>query len=165
MLVYGLHLGQRTWIPLISLCYFHYGKGNDALGSENQAHTLDDIVIGRSLTLNAILMYNPCNQGYYEPNSYRLDPHHIPSSVYSLIVYNAGLFISLHRNSNAPISKPYPPGTQVVNPHTNATCLGTVMDIPMDPNTSPHYLVQFDDGTTQSILASDMPSLIPKITS
>jgi hypothetical protein len=36
------------------------------------------------------------------------------------------------------------------------------MDTPMDPNTSPHYLVQFDDHTTKSILASDMLSLIPK---
>jgi hypothetical protein len=36
------------------------------------------------------------------------------------------------------------------------------MDIPMDPNQSPHYLVQFDDGTSQSIPSADIPLLIQK---
>jgi hypothetical protein len=36
------------------------------------------------------------------------------------------------------------------------------MDILMDPSTSPQYLIQFDDGTTTSITASKMSSLIPK---
>ena len=37
------------------------------------------------------------------------------------------------------------------------------MDIPLDPSTSPHYLVLFDDGTSTSVTASKMPSLIPKL--
>jgi hypothetical protein len=80
------------------------------------------------------------------------------------IVYDGGLFVSLHREDIALISKPYPPGTQVedVNPHTNTTWSGTVMDTPMDSNQSPHYLVQFDNGTSRSIRFADMPSLIPK---
>ena len=34
--------------------------------------------------------------------------------------------------------------------------------IPMDPTTSPQYLIQFNDGTTKSVPASKMASLIPK---
>ncbi len=164
MLVHGVRPYQRTWIPLFSLCYFHHKKDSDASCSKNQAHMLDGIVIGRSPTLNAILVYNPRNQQYYEPNSYRLDPYQFPSSVYPSVVYVGRLFVSLHREGIALISEPYPPGTQVedVNPHTNTTQLGTVIDIPVDPNQSPHYLVQFDNGTSQSIPSADMWSLIPK---
>jgi hypothetical protein len=64
----------------------------------------------------------------------------------------------------AVISKPYPPGTRVkeVDPTSRSTCLGTVMDIPFDPSTSPQYLVMFDGGMTRSVPASKMPDLIPK---
>jgi hypothetical protein len=104
---------------------------------------MDGIVVGRSSTSNAILVYNPCNQHYYEPNSYRFDPYHLPLSVYPNIIYDSELFVSVHRDDSPQISKPYPPGTQVVdsNPTTNTTCLGMVMDIPMDPSTSPQYLI------------------------
>jgi hypothetical protein len=64
MLVYGVHPDQRTWIPLFSLCYFHHKKDSDASRSKNKALMLDGIVIGRSQTSNAILVYNPCNQQY-----------------------------------------------------------------------------------------------------
>jgi hypothetical protein len=36
------------------------------------------------------------------------------------------------------------------------------MDIPLDPTISPHYLIQFNDGTTKLVLASKMSSFIPK---
>ncbi len=36
------------------------------------------------------------------------------------------------------------------------------MDIPLDPTTTPHYLIQFDNGMTSSIPDSKMQSLIPK---
>jgi hypothetical protein len=112
----------------------------------------------------AIFAYNPRNQKYYKPDSYRIDPYRLPSSVYSNIKYDSGLFVSLHQDDIAPISEPFTPGTRVakVNPTTGHTQLGTVMDIPFDPNLSPHYLVQFDDGTSSSILAAKMPDLIPK---
>ena len=42
--------------------------------SKSQAHTMDGIVLGRFPTSNAILVYNPRNQHYYEPNSYKIDP-------------------------------------------------------------------------------------------
>jgi hypothetical protein len=40
-----------------------------------------------------------------------------------------------------------------------------VMDIPMDPKSTPQYLIVFDDGTRRAVSASDMPSLIPTPTS
>jgi hypothetical protein len=36
------------------------------------------------------------------------------------------------------------------------------MDIPINPTTTPHYLIQFNNSTTSSIPASKMQSLIPK---
>ncbi len=108
------------------------------------------IVIGCSPTSNAILVYNPQNQRYYKPDSYKLDPYRVPSSVYPTIKYDGGLFVSLHRDDNPPISEPYPPGTRVfkVNPNTNLSLAGTVMDIPLDLVSSPQYLIIFDDGTS-----------------
>jgi hypothetical protein len=46
MLVHGVRLDPKTWLPLFSLCYFHHGKNSNASCSKNQAHTLDGIVIG-----------------------------------------------------------------------------------------------------------------------
>jgi hypothetical protein len=164
MLIHGVCPDQRTWIPLFLLCYFHHKKDSDSLRSKNQAHTLDSIIVGRSPTSNAILVYNPCNQHYYKPDSYRLDPYRLPSLVYPTIVCNGSLFISLHRDDSSPISKPYPPGTQVkdFNKSTNVVRSDTVMDIPMDATLSQHYLIQFDDATTKSVPVADMSSLIPK---
>jgi hypothetical protein len=38
------------------------------------------------------------------------------------------------------------------------------MDILLDPNSSPQYLIIFDNGTTQAVQVTNMPSLIPKLT-
>jgi hypothetical protein len=164
MLVHEKHPDTRTWLPLLLLCYFHHDKDSDASCSKHQAHTMDGIVVGRSSTSNAILVYNTRNQCYYEPDSYRFDPYCLPSSVYPNIVYNGRLFVSLHWDASPQISKPYPPGTRIVDsdPTTNTTWLATVMDIPMDPSISPQYLIQFNNGTTAFVTASKMPSLIHK---
>ncbi len=111
MLVHGVCPDQRTWLPLFSICYFHNEKDSNAQRSKHQAHTLDSIVIGRSPTSNAILVYNPCNQWHYKPDSYKIDTYHLPSSVYPTIIYDGGLFVSLHRSDAPSISEPYPPGT------------------------------------------------------
>ena len=111
MLVHGVYPDPRTWLPLFLVCYFHHEKDSNASRSKLQAHTMDGIILGRSPTSNAILVYNPRNQRYYEPDSYKFDPYCVPSSVYPTIKYNGGLFVSLHHNNNAAISKPYPPGT------------------------------------------------------
>ncbi len=165
MLIHDVHPNPRTWLPLFLLCYFHHNKDSYASCSKNQAHTLDSIVIKQSSTLNAILVYNPPNQWYYEPNSYRLDPYRLPLSAYPSIpsiTYDSGLFVSLHQDDSTPASKPYPTGTQVVeiNPDTMATWSGKVMNIPLDPHTMPHYLIQFNDGTTSLIEAALIPSSI-----
>jgi hypothetical protein len=166
MLMHGICPDQRTWLPLFTLCYFHHEKGSDALRSKSQAHTMDGILIGHSPTSNAILVYNPRNQKYYEPNSYRLNPYRLPSLVYPTINNNGGLFVSLHRDETAVISKPYPLGTRVeeFNQSSKTTQAGTVMDIPINPLSSPQYLIMFDDGTTRSVSFADMPALISKPT-
>jgi hypothetical protein len=163
MLVHGECPDPRTWLPLFSLCYFHHKKDSNASRSKSQAHTMDGIVLGRSPTSNAMLVYNPRNQRYYEPDSYRIDPYHLPFLVYPTIQYDGGLFVSLHCNHIPSISKPYPPGMQVldVNPTSGLTRAGTVVDIPFDATTSPHHLILLNDGTTCSISAADMESLIP----
>ncbi len=72
MLVHGTHRDPRTWLPLFLLCYFHHNKDSNASHSKHQAHTLDRITVGRSLTSNALLVYNPRNQHYYEPDYFDL---------------------------------------------------------------------------------------------
>jgi hypothetical protein len=144
MLAHGVRPDQRTWLLLFLICYFDHKKDSDAQHSTNQAHMLDGIVIGPSPMSNAILVYNPRNQCYYKPDSYKIDPYCVPSLVYPTIIYNGSLFVSLHRGDTPSISKPYPPGTPIKEPSTsndNITWSGTVMDIPLDPTTSPHYLI------------------------
>ncbi len=164
MLIRGERPDQRAWLPIFSFCYFHHENNSDASRSKNQAHTLDGIIVGHDPTSMAVLVYNPHNQKYYKPDSYRINPYCLPSSVYSTIKYDGGLFVSLHRDEIALISEPFPPGTRVaqVHPKYGRTLLGTVMDIPLDPNTSLHYLILFNDGKSSSIPAAEMPDLIPK---
>jgi hypothetical protein len=92
MLVHGVRPDQRTWLPLFLICHYHHKKDSKAQRSTNQAHMLDGIVIGCSPMSNAILVYNPRNQCYYNPNSYKIDPYCLPSSVYPTIIYNGSLF-------------------------------------------------------------------------
>jgi hypothetical protein len=164
MLAHGVCPDQRAWLPLFSICYFHHTKDSNTLRSKNQAQTLDGIIIGCLLMSTGILIYNPRNQKYYKPDSYQLDSYHLLSSVYSTIRYQGGLFVSLHCNETATISEPSPPGTRVaeVNKVTGHTRLATVMDIPLDPELSPHYMILFDDGTSLSVPVASMPDLIPK---
>jgi hypothetical protein len=46
VLVHGVRLDPRTWLPLFLICYFHHEKDSNASCSKNQAHTLDGILIG-----------------------------------------------------------------------------------------------------------------------
>ena len=78
------------------MCYFHHEKDSNASHSKLQAHTMDGIVLGRSPTSNAILVSNPRNQRYYEPDSYKINPYRLPSLVYPTIRYDGGrVFASL----------------------------------------------------------------------
>ncbi len=109
MLIHGIRPNPRTWLPLFSVCYFHHKKDSDASRSKSQAHTMDRIVLGRSPTSNAILIYNPWNQRYYKSDSYKIDPYRVPSSVYPTIKYDGGLFISLHQERQPVHQQTVPP--------------------------------------------------------
>ncbi len=163
MLVHGVCPDQWTWILLFSHCCFHHEKDSNTTCSKSQAHTMNGILLGFSPISNAVLMYNPWNQNYYEPDSYSLNPYWLPSSVYPTIRYNGGLFVSLHQDDAAVISKLYPPWARVeeLNSTLELTRAGTVMDILFDLSSSPQYLIIFDNGTTCSVLSQDMPALIP----
>jgi hypothetical protein len=169
LLIHGIGHDKRTWIPLFSFCYFHLDKDSDQHCSKHQAHTMDSIVIGRSPTSNALLVYNPRNRQYYEPNSYYIDPYHLPTSIYPGIKYDGGLFCYLLCNGNPHMEEKYPPGTRIerVDPSSNMLLSGTVMDIPFPPMSTDSapldlsYTVLFNNGTTASIPLRDMASLIP----
>ncbi len=69
LLAHGVGHDERTWFPLFSVCYFHHVWDGDTSHLHSQSHTLDGIAIGRSLTSNALLVYNPWTKTYYEPDS------------------------------------------------------------------------------------------------
>ena len=100
LLVHSIGNNKCTWIPLSSLSYFHHRIDGDQKRSKHQAHMMDGIIIGRSLTSNALLVYNPWNKPYYEPDSYRIDSYCLPASVYADMKYDGGLFCSLLRDDN-----------------------------------------------------------------
>ena len=79
----------------------------------NQANPMDDIVLGWSSTSNALLVYNPRNKKFYEPDSYCIDPHQIPGAVYHDLQYDGGLFCYLKQQGPVFQDKTYPSGTQV----------------------------------------------------
>ena len=165
LLVHGSGHDERTWFPLFSVCYFHHERDGDVPRSHCQSHTMDGIAIGRSPTSNALLVYNPRTKRYYEPDSYRLDPYRLPSSVYPSLKYDGGLFCSLLRDEGVLVEEPYPPGTRVerMDLTTNMLLAGTVMDIPILTDTSgaPSYQILFDNGTSASVPFSEMASSIP----
>ena len=128
---------------------------------------MDNIVVRRSPNSNAALFYNPRNKQFYEPDSYRIDPHRLPGSIYSNIKYDGGLFCSLYRDDTPRQDKEFPPGTRVEQPHpvTQVPRSGTVVDVPLDspqPDEDKSYLIQFDDSTTVSVPVSGMTLLIVK---
>ena len=109
LLVHWVGHDKRTRIPLFSLCYFHHKKDGDLKRSKHQAHSMDGVIIGRSPTSNALLVYNPRNKQYYEPDSYRIDSYRLPGSVYRDLKYDGGLLCSLYHDDNPPIEELYPP--------------------------------------------------------
>ena len=168
LLVHGVGHDERTWIPLFSLCYFHHEKDGDDSRSKHMAHTLDGIIVGRSETSNALLVYNPRNGKYYEPDSFRIDSYRLPCSVYPTVKYDGGLFVSLVRDDLPMFEEKYPPGTRVerLDPSSNMLLAGTVMDIPLpgaplEDASAPTYLIVFDNGSHAAIPLDEMASLIP----
>ncbi len=94
MLVHEVSHDVCTWTPLFSLCYFHPKKDGDDTHSKHMVHTMDGVIVSRSPTSNALMVYNPCNWQYYKPDSYRIDWYRLPGSVYPTLHYDGGLFCS-----------------------------------------------------------------------
>jgi hypothetical protein len=76
-LVHGIGHDEWTWIPLFSLCYFHHEKDGNDTRSKHMAHMMDGVIVGRSLTSDALMVFNPQNSQYYELDSYRIDPYRL----------------------------------------------------------------------------------------
>lgn len=99
---------SRVWFPLFSVGYFNHTRDRLVECSNFQAHTLEGIVVSRSNTSNAMVFYNPRTKQYYEPDSYKLDPSRLPSSVWpNDIKYDDGIFVDLYRDSNPHIPEPF----------------------------------------------------------
>jgi hypothetical protein len=95
LLVHGVGHDEQMWIPLFSLCYFHHKKDGDETRSKHMAHTMDGVIVDCSLTSNALMVFNPRNGQYYEPDSYRIYSYWLSYSVYPTLKYDGGLFVSL----------------------------------------------------------------------
>jgi hypothetical protein len=95
LLVHGVGDNKRTWFPLSSLCYFNHDEDVSTQHTHSQSHTMNGIAIGRSPTLNTLLVFNIWTKTYYEPDSYRFVPYRLPSLVYPQLQYNSGLFCYL----------------------------------------------------------------------
>jgi hypothetical protein len=168
LLVHGVGHDERTWIPLFLLCFFHHNKDGPVKHSKHQANTMDGVVVGRSPTLNALLVYNLRNKQYYKPDSYQLNSYRLPTSVYPDGRYDGGLFCSLLHDNDPSMEEKYPPGTRVerMDPSTNILVAGTVMDIPishytLETSAKPSYTILFDNGMTLSIPLLEMAGIIP----
>ena len=70
---------------------------------------MDGIILGRNSNSNAAIVYDPCNKNFYFPESYGIDPHRQPGSVYSNIKYDGGLFCNLYRDDSPSQDEAYPP--------------------------------------------------------
>ncbi len=169
LLIHGIGHDPCTWVPIFSLCYFHHKKDGDLSWLKHQAHTMDGIIVGRSSTSNALLVYNSRNKQYYEPDSYRIDYSRLPSLVYHDMKYDGGLFCQLLWDENPLVEEPYPPGTRVeqVNPAFNRLLARMFMDIPFpsplsDPALPPSYSILFNKSTSASIPLLEMVDIIPK---
>ena len=78
---------------------------------------MDGTVLGRSSTSNALLVWNPRNNQFYQPDTYRIDPYRIPGAVYPPLKYDGGLFCHLYRNGAPSQDEAYPPDTRVERFH------------------------------------------------
>jgi hypothetical protein len=131
------------------------------------AHLMNGVVIGCSLTSIVLMVYNPRNRQYYEPDSYCLDSYCLLGSVYPTLKYDGGLFCFLFQDNITSFEEKYSPGMQVkrIDPSTKMLLADTIMDIPflLDPSGNSSvllYTILFDNSTTASISLSVMASII-----
>ncbi len=166
LLVHSVGHDQCTWVPLFSLCFFHHEKDGDDTRTKHMAHTMDGVIVGCSPTSNALMVYNPRNKQYYEPDTYRIHSYRLLCSMYPTLKYDGSLFVNLLWDTNPSYEEKYPPGTRVecTDSSTNMLLAGTVMDIPFpsgQEDLEHSYIISFDNGTTDSIPLRNMASMIP----
>jgi hypothetical protein len=168
LLTHGVGHNERMWIPLFSMCYFHYEKDGDDTQSKPMACIMDRVIVSRCLSSNAIMVYYPWNQQYYELDSYRIDSYCLPDLVYPTLKYNSILFCSLLSDDNPSFKEMYPLGMRVerIDPFTHLLLAGTVVDIPFplvlsSKNSLPHYMILFNNGTTAFVPLGGMAGIIP----
>jgi hypothetical protein len=90
---------------LYSLCaIFHHEKDGDQFCLKHQVHTTDGVIIGRSSTSNALLLYNLQNRQHYKPNSYCIGSFQLPGLVYPDLIQYGGLFCLLLPDDNLVLS-------------------------------------------------------------
>jgi len=146
---------SRLWFPLFSVGYFHHTRDGSVERSSFQAQTMEGIAIGRSESSNAMVFFNPRTRQYYEPDTYKLDPSRLPSSVWPQeIRYDGGIFADLYRDDNPNVPEHLPPGTRVTlhHPDSSTTTTGTISTIPLKSSSGSieeeSYMVHLDNGTT-----------------
>ena len=126
------------------------------------------IAVGRSTKTNALSVYNPVTNQYYEPDTYKFDPSRLPCTEFpSRINYDGGLRAELYRHSHRNVPEPYPSGTQFKIPaadgnHDECTT-AIVSPIPIRDgkgNALPgQYLLQLHDGTTMTKTLAEMDEI------
>ena len=90
ILVHGAHADCCGWHPLRLICYFHHIAKGSTKRPKNQVQTMDGIIVGCCPDSNTAPVYSPRNKNFYQPVSCPIDPHRMPSSVYSNTTYNMG---------------------------------------------------------------------------
>ncbi len=157
---------SRVCFPIFSVGYFHHNGDGTVVRSGFQAQTLEGIAIGRSETSNAMIFYNPITKQYYEPDSYRLDPSRLPSTVWpTTIIHDGGIFADLYRDNHPNVPEPFPPGTRnLFCPHGASTpSEGTITDIPLKSEAgatkSESFIALLADGSATPAHLSELHML------
>ena len=115
----------QTWFKLFSIGYFNHTIDNTESQSRLQAHTLDDIVVGRDEKLNAFIFYNPLTSSYYCPPYFCLNKYRLPVTNFPKYLWFDGrLTLGLLHNKTDPIHEPFPPSTRVSVEHNGSIIWG-----------------------------------------
>ena len=59
MLIHGCPPDACSWVNLFLIYYFHHTKDGHIKRSKNQSNSMDGVIVGRSLTSNTLLVWNP----------------------------------------------------------------------------------------------------------
>ena len=77
-LVHHVPPDTRTWFPLFSIIFFYKKTDEDQDRTSFQLKAMIGIAVGCSTKTNALSVYNPTTKKYYEPDTYKFDPSHLP---------------------------------------------------------------------------------------